>query len=306
MDAVTQVVVWLNAAADAVGCRLLAPIAWTPAWLSTTVVGAVTGVVMLVIFKYTSNQRAIKRVRDGISADLLAVKLFKDSPAVALGAQGRLLLGAGRLLLLALIPMAVMIVPVTLLLGQLSLWYEKRPLAVGAEAVVTVRLGGPADAPYPKVSLQAPDGVEDLAGPIRVRTDAGRELWWNVQAKAPGYHRLTFLVDGQPVEKELAAGDGFMRVSPTRPGWSWFDALLHPSEQPFGRNSAVQGIEIDYAGRDSLPGADESWPTCLYSWPMRGAGWLRDRIGVPGWMIYWFAVSLVVGLCFSRVLKVNI
>ena len=77
-----------------------------------------------VVFKYTSNQRAIKRVRDDIKANLLALKLFKDSTAAVWQAQGRLLLGAGWLLVLALVPMAVMIVPVTLILGQLSLWYQ--------------------------------------------------------------------------------------------------------------------------------------------------------------------------------------
>lgn len=79
MDAVTQVVVWLNAAADAVGQGLLAPIAAAPEWLSTAAVAAVTGVLMLVAFKFTSNQRAIKRVRDDVSANLLTLKLFKDN-----------------------------------------------------------------------------------------------------------------------------------------------------------------------------------------------------------------------------------
>jgi len=36
--------------------------------------------------------------------------------------------------------MLVMIVPMSLLLGQLSLWYQSRPLRVGEEAVVTCSL----------------------------------------------------------------------------------------------------------------------------------------------------------------------
>ncbi len=139
---------------------------------------------MLVVFKYTSNQRAIKRVRDDISANLLTLKLFKDNTSAVLKAQGRLLLGAGRLLVLALVPMAVMIVPVTLLLGQLSLWYEKRPLPVGEEAIVVMRLGGGTDDPFPAASLRPTDGVEATVGPVRVRTDGRREMWWNV--RGPG------------------------------------------------------------------------------------------------------------------------
>src|SRR5689334_24491944 len=127
MDFLVQLVVWLNGMANALGRLLLAPVGVSPGWLSATVIAAVTGVLLLAVFKYTSNQRAIKRVRDDINANLLALKLFKESAAVALQAQGRLLVGAARLFVLALVPMAVMAVPVTLALGQLSLWYQQRP-----------------------------------------------------------------------------------------------------------------------------------------------------------------------------------
>ena len=213
MDAVTQIVVWLNVLADALGRWVLAPIGLAPAWFSATAVAAVTGVLMLVAFKYTSRQQAIKRVRDDISANLLALKLFKDSASAALQAQGRLLLAAGRLFLLALVPTAVMIVPMTLFLGQLGLWYEMRPLPVGEEAVVTMQLNGPADAPFPEASLQSVDGVETTAGPVRVRTPAGARSGGTSRQPRQGYHRLVFQVGEQQVDKELAVGDGFMRVS---------------------------------------------------------------------------------------------
>src|SRR5437879_660946 len=115
MDALTQVAVWLNAVANALG-QVFAVIGVLPGWLSATLVAIATGFAMLLAFKYTSNQRAIKRTRQGIRANLLAVKLFKDSVAVGLRAQGAVLVGAVRLLLLALVPMLVMIAPTILLL----------------------------------------------------------------------------------------------------------------------------------------------------------------------------------------------
>src|SRR5260370_27871087 len=104
MEVVAGILVWLNSAANVLGRLLLAPIGMLPGWLSATVVAAVTGVLLLVLFKYTSNQRAIKRVRDDIDANLLALKLFKDNARVTIGSQGRLLVGAGRLFVLALVP----------------------------------------------------------------------------------------------------------------------------------------------------------------------------------------------------------
>src|SRR5919109_2369001 len=140
MDLLTRIVVWLNALANAAGRILLAPVAYLPGWLSATLVAAITGVVLLVVFKYTSNQRAIKRVRDDIKANLLALKLFKDSPAVTLSAQGCVFRGAFLLMIYAIVPMLVMALPVCLMLGQIALWYQARPLTVGEEALVTLRL----------------------------------------------------------------------------------------------------------------------------------------------------------------------
>jgi hypothetical protein len=137
MDVLAHIAVWLNAVSNAVGGPLLAPVAVLPGWLSATAIAAVTGLLLLWVFKYTSNQRAIKRARDDGSAHLAALKLFKESTSVTFGAQGGILRGALRLLVLAVVPMLVMVVPVSLLWGQMALWYQSRPLRVGEEAVMT-------------------------------------------------------------------------------------------------------------------------------------------------------------------------
>jgi hypothetical protein len=279
-DLLAQVVVWLNGLANALGRVVLAPVALLPGWLSATLAAAATGVLLLVVFKYTSNQRAIKRVRDDIKAHLLALKLFKDSTGVAMRAQGRILVGAFWLLVLAVVPMLFMIVPVILILGQLGLWYQYRPLRVGEEAVVTMKLAGPADAPWPDVRLEPSGATEVVVGPVRVKSE--REVCWNIKAREKGYQHLQFQVDGQTVDKELAVGDGFMRVSTLRPGWDWWAALENPWEKPFRPDSPVESVAIDYPQRSS--------------WPV-GADW---------WVVYWFVVSMVAGLCFKPWLNVNI
>src|SRR5438105_4499370 len=124
----TQVFVWLNLVANQSAGILLAPVAWLPGWLSATMIGAITGIGMLVLFKFTSNQNAIKRTRNGIKANLLALSLFKEDIFVGLRCQRALLQGAARLLVLSLVPMLVMFLPTCLLLGQLALWYQSRPL----------------------------------------------------------------------------------------------------------------------------------------------------------------------------------
>jgi hypothetical protein len=61
MDALVQVVVWLNAVGNAVGSVVLSFIGLLPGWLSATLVAVGSGLLFLLAFKWTSNQRAIRR-----------------------------------------------------------------------------------------------------------------------------------------------------------------------------------------------------------------------------------------------------
>jgi hypothetical protein len=280
MDWLAYLALWLNALANAIGRWLLAPIGVMPGWLSATLAAVVTGILLLLMFKYTSPQHVIKRARNEINANLLALKLFKDCPGVAVRAQGRILAGAGKLFVCALLPMAVMAIPVTVFLGQMGLWYQERPLKVGEDTVLTVSLNQDAPGTLADVALEKNAAVETKVGPVRVPSKY--MVCWDIEAKEPGYHRLAFRVNGQEVQKELAIGDGFMRVSAERPGWSWSDMLLHPWEEPFRPNGIVRSIQIAYPERDS-------WTS-----------------GTDLWVVYWFIVSFVSAFAFRKVLRVNV
>ncbi len=270
----------LSAGASELGRWLLAPVPYMPGWLSASIVSALSGIFLLAAFKHTSNQRSIRRVRDNISANLLALKLFKESAVVALSSQGRVILGATKLFVLALVPMAAMAIPVTLILGQLALWYQARPLRVGESALVTVTLNGESRSEWPIVSLDSNESVSVVAGPVRVKSR--REVVWEIKPLVRGTHSLLFRVADQFVAKEVAAGDGFMRVSLERPGRDWSSILRNPWEAPFPASAPIRSIAIAYPQR-------KSWTS-----------------GTDSWLVYWFAGSMVAGFLFRRALGVAI
>jgi uncharacterized membrane protein (DUF106 family) len=270
----------MNQIAGVIASVLLAPIAWLPGWLSATLIAAVTGVIMLLMFKYTSNQKAIKHTRSQIKADLLALSLFKDDLRVGLRVQMALLLGADRLLALSLVPMLVMLVPMCLVLGQLALWFQARPLSIGEETVVTVRLAEDADQELQQIQFDPGPAATVTVGPVRVPSK--KMVCWNIQTAQAGLHQLTFRVAGQQFTKELAVGGDYMTVSLERPASSLSDVLLHPREKPFATASPVQSIEVNYPPRSS-------WTT--------GTDW---------WMVYWFVASMVAAFLAKPFLNVNL
>jgi len=265
---------------NAFGRFFLAPIAVLPGWLSNTIISAVTGVFLLIIFKYTSNQGAIGKIRDDMKAHILALKLFKDSISVTLHAEARVLKGALLLLFHAIPPMLVMIIPISLLLAQMSLWYQSRPLLPGEVAVMTVKLNGNVGGRWPTVNIEPTPVAEVTVGPVSVFSR--REICWEIKALENGNHRITLNVDRHQIEKELVIGDGFMRVSPTRPAWDWAKILMHPAEKPFAIDSIVQSVNIGYPDR-------LSWTS--------GTNW---------WLIYFFIASMVFAFISRPFFKVRI
>jgi len=263
MTLVAQLISWLNAGMNTLFGLMCGPMTALPAWLSLLVGSVVLGVVLLVLFKYTSNQTAISRVRDRIKARLLGMKLFKDNIPVVLKSQLQVFGSAAMLLLHSIPPMLVMALPFCLVLGQLGVWYQAKPLEIDGQAVVSMQLSGLKNAPIPPVSLVSTEAINILSGPVRVPSK--QQVFWQIQAARPGTHQLHFKVGDIHVQKELSVGSGFMPVSIKRPSsLSLGDLILYPAEKPFDKASPVRSIEIGYPDRTSPITGSGNWVITLF------------------------------------------
>ena len=77
---------------------LLPTIASNHALIFLLALSVITGFVMIVLFGYLSDQKAVRVAKDQLRAQLLAVRLFQDQPQVVVRAYGRILTGTGRYL----------------------------------------------------------------------------------------------------------------------------------------------------------------------------------------------------------------
>ncbi len=274
------VVLILNRIANWIASILLAPVQWVPGWVSATVIAILSGLGLLLIFKYTSNQQAIRRTRNQIRANVLAISLFRDSIAVSLRCQGNIIRLAMQLMAYAIVPLLLMTTPVVLMLSQLALRYQARPLRVGEEAIVSVRLLKDNDKSVQTIRLAESPSISVVSGPVRSLSK--NVVFWNVGGSEHGNHRLTFQIGEASFEKEFIVGDGFQPVSLLRPSASWQDALYHPAEPPFEPSSLVQSIEIDYPERDGM------------------------ACGSKTWLLYWIVVSMLSAYVFKSFFNVSV
>lgn len=279
MNFLAQLITWINYPVNIFSKHLLAPIGMLPGWLSNTIISSVTGVFLIVIFKYTSNQKAIGKIRDGIKADMLAMRLFKDNIGVVFSSHAKIGAGAAHLLLYSIRPMIIMSVFVLLLLAQMGVWYQARPLHPGEDTIVTLKFNNNIPSP-PDVDIEEIKGAEIITGPVHISSK--QQVLWKIRALAKGDYLIKFRIDHTRMNKNLTIGNNFMRLSSMRPGWHFFDILIHPIEKPFNKASKVQYISIDYPDRKSI---------------FSGTNW---------WVIYFFMTSMVFAFIFKPIFKVKI
>ena len=266
----------LNPICVVVGDVVYAAIGLLPIWAGLILLSAGTGVVMLIFFRYTSNQTAIVRAKDDIKANLLALKLFRDDLRVVFSAQGKVLLAVMRLQRHVLLPVFLATPFMLLVMAQMGIRHQWRPLHPNERTLIKMTMR-PSSGNSTQAVLRTHPGVRVEVGPV----PGGNQFVWRVRAGQPGRHILQFDIGSSVVEKEFVVAEGLERVSALRPGADWTSQLIHPVERPLPTASLVESIEILYPSLDSR----------LY--------------GADYWLLTFFVVSMIVALILSPVFKVK-
>jgi hypothetical protein len=251
-------------------------------WLGLAAVSLLTSLLMLLVYKLTSNQAAIRRAKDRIKAHLLELRLYQDNLRVTLAAQAAILKANLAYMGANLKPLAVMIVPLVLLLAQLSLWFDRAPLRPGEETLVKASVEATADPVSLGLELETPPGLEVTAPAVRIPDE--HEVVWRIKAVAPGQGRLVLRTGGGTLEKSVAVGGRALdRVSALASRGSFWKRLLYPGERPLPAGTPVRSVEVLYPARHLA------------------------AFGVTvNWLVAYLVLSVAFGFAFKGLFKVEI
>ncbi len=275
---------WINGILTPIGNVLLTPLQTWPPAVVLVLLSVVAGVLMTVVFRYSSDQKGLKRVASLTKAQLMCLRIFKEDLGVALRCQGDIFKSIGRRLWLSLPPMLILIVPFTLVLTQLSIRYERRPIRSGESVVLAVELSPdswPDDSG--NLSIRVPAGV--VVETPALRDEAAHTVYWRLGLREPTDEPLTLQAGFHSIEKSFIGADDADRlrnVSPRRPGAGFFDRLIYPAEPGFGGDSPVRSVDLRYPTRST---------------PIFG-------LDIPWWGTF-FIVSILAALCVRPFLKVQ-
>lgn len=253
------------------------PFGWLPPWVGLSIISALLGVVLLLLFKYTSPQKKIAIVKDRLWGSLHEIRLFQDDLGVLTTAIVRLFKDNFLYFAccsIALVPMIIVVMPV---LFQFDARYGFDPLKKGDVVMLEVKLAEGLDPMEHPVTLDPGPLLEVDEGPVRCVST--REVVWRLRVKDEGQQELGLEVDGVKYTKRVDAEAGLSKISPARfkAKAAWLDAMMFPVEAPFAPEDKIDSVKLSHQRADML--------------------------GMDGDIFPWLIVFSVVGLLFGFAMK---
>jgi len=257
---------------------LLYPFRELPAIVSLGALSLVTAVVLLLVFRATSDQARIAAVKRQIHACFYEMRLYNDDLRAILRAQADLLRHNLSYLRLSLVPLLWVIVPLTLVLYQLEFAYGYTGLRPGESTVFKVLLAPGATLATgnakPSARLEAPEGLKVETPAVWIPSRG--ELSWRLGAVSEGTYAATVHLADRSFTKSVEVSTRVTRRAPLRPQATFLEQLEHPAEAPLPADGPVAAIMLAYPTTD---------------------------VSLFGWLMPWWAAFLILSLVFAFALR---
>lgn len=239
----------------------------------------IVGLLMVILFGYTSDQKAIGVAKDQLKAHLLAVRLYRDQIPVVMGSYGKILRGTGRYLRLAFKPMLYVIVPIILLMVEVDRYLGATPIPAETPFLLTVRMtGGDAVNDF---ALELPPQIAMTAAAVHI--PAENEIVWRLVGSQDGKYLVTIGGGGQNVTKAVCIGRDLPRISTVRLRGHFWERIFSSAEPALPETSRIESISVNYPERN-----------------IEIAGYAMN------WIWLFFILSMVAGFIFKELLGIKI
>jgi uncharacterized membrane protein (DUF106 family) len=240
------------------------------------VVSVVVGLLMVVLFGYTSDQKAIGIAKDQLKAHLLAVRLYRDQIPVVMGSYGKILRGTGRYLKLAFKPLLYVIIPITLLMVQIDRYLGATPILQNAPFLLTVHTTSDA---LNDVTLDLPPEITMTAPPVHINAD--NEIVWRLAGSKEGKYEVKVVAGGESVEKAVCIGSDLPRISTVRLRGHFWERMFSSAEPALPENGPIESISINYPDRNiEIAGYGMNWIWLFFILSMAAGFIFKELLGI--------------------------
>ncbi len=251
---------------------VFSPFSGMSSYVGLTILSVVTGIVMVFLYKVTTDQKKLKQVKEMIKIHFLEIRLFKDDMAEMFAIQKNIMKKNFTYLRYTLKSAVVLIIPILFIIIDLNVRYSYRPVQPGESFVVSAVTENVES--LEKIELSLSPGLTLEVPSMRVPDE--KRVSWQIRAGASGVYELEFNQGEDRIVRDVVVSRRIQRIQPlTDKGDSWTSRLI-PAAMFLPENSPIQNILVEYPERDSFFGLQ------------------------PGWLYYFFTVSMVAGLIVKK------
>ncbi len=232
------------------------------------VLSVVASAVTTVVYKYTTNQKVMKEIKDDVKRMQAEVRSTKE-PVRAAQLQKEMMKRSMQQMNSSWKSMLVTIIPLFLLFGWMQAHLAYNPISPGEEFTATAYFAQGAEG---NITIAATEGLSILAEPVQ--EIKGGKAFWSLKAEKEGSYRLSYSFGNELYTQNVLISDKFKYESPI---------LTKP--KGIKKDSQIERIVV---GLSSLqPFGD----VALLGWK-------------PGWLATYIIFSIVTSMLFRKWLKI--
>jgi hypothetical protein len=255
---------------------LLSPTFAGSFWLPLVVTSSVAGVLLIWLFKTTTNQDKMVARRQKLTGHLYELGLYQDNLITLMQVQKDLLLSNLRYLMVSL-PALLVLLPITVIvLVQLESRFERSEIQAGDQFLVEAVVSN-STILNQELQLQSQGDVEIIAGPLVNKTE--NSVWWKIEITGDPTEIAIVSTDGS-ITKNLVGGNA-TRFASVREQSGWHHLFMNPTETPIPSDAFLSTLTIHL---------DQQHSTFL---------------GLRWWFWIFCGISVVTGLLLKNALGVR-
>ncbi|MBI2143576.1 DUF106 domain-containing protein [Candidatus Woesearchaeota archaeon] len=247
-----------------------------PPALAILVISAAVSLMTTVVYKYTTNQKLLKEIKDDVKRIQSEIKTIKD-PSQAAQLQKEMMKRSMQQFSSSTKSMLITLVPLFLVFGWMQAHLAYAPLSPGDEFTTTVQFAKGAGG---NITLNVSDGLELLSQPTQGISE--NVVSWRVKGVEKGSHQLKYGYGNELYSLNALLTDGFRYEKPILSKASGF---LGSPNGSIKKDSVIERISVGMQPLQPLGG-------------LSIIGWK------PGWLATYIVFSMVFSLLVRKWLKV--
>jgi hypothetical protein len=207
---------------------MLLPFRELPTFFGLFIVALLTGYLAVAIFKYVSNQKALKEIMNRIKVHFAEILLYRDDFRQILFAQKEILKYNFLYFIRTIKPAIPIVAVVLMILSQLNLRYSFRPVPTDESLTVKVSMSNNPEVENAEdVILYLPYGFEAVSPAFHF---AAEQIEWKIKSSRTGEFDLSFQVGQNIFHKKVLIGKPFRPFSPHLGKQGFVEKVFNPLE----------------------------------------------------------------------------